>query len=119
MAKSCIRLRRRIAGMNTSWARRPVSEAIHAIVIRSEEHTSELQSSCNLVCRLLLEKSGTQLLLGRAVHSKFRLVLEDLASGDLHLLHFVRPVGDAQGSGSNDHVGEEIDLPAPRGALHM
>src|ERR1039457_6304976 len=23
---------------------------------RSEEHTSELQSSCNLVCRLLLEK---------------------------------------------------------------
>src|SRR2546426_4656213 len=30
--------------------------------LRSEEHTSELQSPCNLVCRLLLEKkngSGT------------------------------------------------------------
>src|SRR2546426_5532240 len=26
------------------------------IVTRSEEHTSELQSPCNLVCRLLLEK---------------------------------------------------------------
>src|ERR1039457_3426264 len=26
-------------------------------VIRSEEHTSELQSPCNLVCRLLLEKT--------------------------------------------------------------
>src|SRR5256885_12681144 len=26
------------------------------IVPRSEEHTSELQSPCNLVCRLLLEK---------------------------------------------------------------
>src|SRR5256885_5229454 len=26
------------------------------IVHRSEEHTSELQSPCNLVCRLLLEK---------------------------------------------------------------
>src|SRR5256885_13260998 len=26
------------------------------IEIRSEEHTSELQSPCNLVCRLLLEK---------------------------------------------------------------
>src|SRR2546426_4729257 len=26
------------------------------IVVRSEEHTSELQSPCNLVCRLLLEK---------------------------------------------------------------
>src|SRR5256885_13104991 len=33
----------------------------HAVVVRaralrSEEHTSELQSPCNLVCRLLLEK---------------------------------------------------------------
>src|SRR2546426_5134686 len=28
----------------------------HASVTRSEEHTSELQSPCNLVCRLLLEK---------------------------------------------------------------
>src|SRR5256885_13320556 len=27
-----------------------------AVVPRSEEHTSELQSPCNLVCRLLLEK---------------------------------------------------------------
>src|SRR2546426_8361419 len=36
-----------------------------AAVDRSEEHTSELQSPCNLVCRLLLEKkkktSPTQL----------------------------------------------------------
>src|SRR5438270_7384903 len=29
-------------------------------VIRSEEHTSELQSQSNLVCRLLLEKKNTQ-----------------------------------------------------------
>src|ERR1039457_1032377 len=28
--------------------------------IRSEEHTSELQSPCNLVCRLLLEKTKTE-----------------------------------------------------------
>src|SRR5256885_11850334 len=28
---------------------------------RSEEHTSELQSPCNLVCRLLLEKKQAQL----------------------------------------------------------
>ena len=26
------------------------------VLKRSEEHTSELQSPCNLVCRLLLEK---------------------------------------------------------------
>src|SRR5256885_6580657 len=31
----------------------PVDPAVQA---RSEEHTSELQSPCNLVCRLLLEK---------------------------------------------------------------
>src|SRR5256885_8511292 len=30
--------------------------ALTAVVPRSEEHTSELQSPCNLVCRLLLEK---------------------------------------------------------------
>src|ERR1039457_5538909 len=29
-----------------------------ALPIRSEEHTSELQSPCNLVCRLLLEKTS-------------------------------------------------------------
>src|SRR5256885_9629118 len=28
----------------------------HMLQVRSEEHTSELQSPCNLVCRLLLEK---------------------------------------------------------------
>src|SRR2546426_3787958 len=35
----------------------PVTEALEtADFDRSEEHTSELQSPCNLVCRLLLEK---------------------------------------------------------------
>src|SRR5688500_20311954 len=29
---------------------------VRAAISRSEEHTSELQSPCNLVCRLLLEK---------------------------------------------------------------
>src|SRR2546426_12540064 len=29
------------------------------LACRSEEHTSELQSPCNLVCRLLLEKKKT------------------------------------------------------------
>src|SRR5256885_10415022 len=30
------------------------------LVARSEEHTSELQSPCNLVCRLLLEKKNNR-----------------------------------------------------------
>src|SRR5256885_13042657 len=34
-------------------------ELIVALLARSEEHTSELQSPCNLVCRLLLEKKNT------------------------------------------------------------
>src|SRR2546426_5550531 len=34
-----------------------INEELHALFNeRSEEHTSELQSPCNLVCRLLLEK---------------------------------------------------------------
>src|SRR2546430_9117645 len=36
-----------------SWVR------LKAIGLRSEEHTSELQSQSNLVCRLLLEKKKT------------------------------------------------------------
>src|SRR5256885_8855325 len=34
----------------------PISLAWGPHHVRSEEHTSELQSPCNLVCRLLLEK---------------------------------------------------------------
>src|SRR5256885_9187235 len=33
-----------------------VSIMAEVLAARSEEHTSELQSPCNLVCRLLLEK---------------------------------------------------------------
>src|SRR5256885_8594611 len=37
---------------------------------RSEEHTSELQSPCNLVCRLLLEKKKTNNNILRTTYSK-------------------------------------------------
>src|SRR5256885_11624808 len=40
---------------------------------RSEEHTSELQSPCNLVCRLLLEKTKDYCqLLGRELFAQDR-----------------------------------------------
>src|SRR2546426_7320677 len=44
--------------------------------VRSEEHTSELQSPCNLVCRLLLEKKKKkkQLLRCPWLHSGRRVV---------------------------------------------
>src|SRR2546422_4354437 len=40
------------------WTGQIVMEAhiTHILVVRSEEHTSELQSRLHLVCRLLLEK---------------------------------------------------------------
>src|SRR2546430_4498486 len=37
----------------------PQSRPLSARLCRSEEHTSELQSQSNLVCRLLLEKKNT------------------------------------------------------------
>src|SRR2546426_5977863 len=39
-----------------SRASAPRSLRVSRSACRSEEHTSELQSPCNLVCRLLLEK---------------------------------------------------------------
>src|SRR2546429_1858272 len=41
-------------------------------ILRSEEHTSELQSRLHLVCRLLLEKKKKNL--GRLILSRCRLV---------------------------------------------
>src|SRR2546430_9275604 len=46
--------RRRVYSIEAYRRRRPV---------RSEEHTSELQSQSNLVCRLLLEKKKNQLMI--------------------------------------------------------
>src|SRR5260370_27046371 len=35
-------------------------EQTHRVDVRSEEHTSELQSHLNIVCRILLEKKNRQ-----------------------------------------------------------
>src|SRR5205807_3574352 len=39
----------------------PTSGVLTVNRMRSEEHTSELQSPCNLVCRLLLEKKNSKI----------------------------------------------------------
>src|SRR5260370_32133950 len=46
------------SGRATPWCRPTL---VHSIEQRSEEHTSELQSHLNLVCRLLLEKKKQRL----------------------------------------------------------
>src|SRR2546430_13143527 len=48
------------AGGRGSAARGERGASTPRTVVRSEEHTSELQSQSNLVCRLLLEKKKTQ-----------------------------------------------------------
>src|SRR2546430_12498644 len=50
------KLRARIHSNTRSIIRRPRPPSRQPSWIRSEEHTSELQSQSNLVCRLLLEK---------------------------------------------------------------
>src|SRR5256885_7280459 len=49
--------------LGSAWcraSRRSSSLAWAGVKGRSEEHTSELQSPCNLVCRLLLEKKKSK-----------------------------------------------------------
>src|SRR2546427_7738178 len=50
-----------------------------SFALRSEEHTSELQSQSNLVCRLLLEKKK------KTQHNKYRLSVYDM--------HTLRQIG--------------------------
>src|SRR5438034_8224488 len=51
------------AGPYLDRERLPIAEFYALLFFRSEEHTSELQSHSDLVCRLLLEKKNTQILL--------------------------------------------------------
>src|SRR5256886_3488821 len=52
-----------------------VNLVLAALVVRSEEHTSELQSQSNLVCRLLLEKINVAI----AVNAPFAAALGGLS----------------------------------------
>src|SRR2546426_6107990 len=47
----------------------------HYPLLRSEEHTSELQSPCNLVCRLLLEKKNIVI----SPHMRLTLLMNHVA----------------------------------------
>src|SRR5256886_12800747 len=53
-------------------------EQLHVLDRRSEEHTSELQSQSNLVCRLLLEKKK---------NISHQIFLFSLAQVNLYALH--------------------------------
>src|SRR2546426_6724916 len=72
--------RRRAAARRGRPARHPGDRprvSPHALHrgVRSEEHTSELQSPCNLVCRLLLEKKKNK---------KYRRIYNEVTAIVLH-----------------------------------
>src|SRR2546429_2467546 len=60
------------------------SSASWALMKRSEEHTSELQSRLHLVCRLLLEKKNTSELHSRLL-LVFRLLRHKYSSAQYHI----------------------------------
>src|SRR5256885_9270543 len=56
----------------STWCYPRFSLAMHrSSRFRSEEHTSELQSPCNLVCRLLLEKKKKKIITGQMIPLKY------------------------------------------------
>src|ERR1022692_3201338 len=85
---------RRLAGRKwpkASKRRNPVGQSANSLdeslprrsePPRSEEHTSELQSPCNLVCRLLLEKNKKQRYLGM-VRDRYMSLLSEFSDADL------------------------------------
>src|SRR5256885_7851536 len=66
---------------------RPVAEIMYedfmTLAARSEEHTSELQSPCNLVCRLLLEKKNMHDIRDNIIHHHLERHMEE-SRGDDH-----------------------------------
>src|SRR2546422_8567886 len=59
---SCLPPARVVVRVITTWPPMATRRSASAEGMRSEEHTSELQSRLHLVCRLLLEKKKTDCL---------------------------------------------------------
>src|SRR5688500_9346140 len=71
----------------------PTGSASKASPSRSEEHTSELQSPCNLVCRLLPEKNNHLGTRHHPVHSDLARAGQDAARGHQPRSHAARGAG--------------------------
>src|SRR5256885_6849285 len=67
-----------------SGATRASSAVPSSHCTRSEEHTSELQSPCNLVCRLLLEKKKKTTILSHEQHDHKHPAFSDRSRLDIY-----------------------------------
>src|SRR2546430_7985275 len=78
-ATSSLVLKKRISASSTTACPRPSPTFPRPKLLRSEEHTSELQSQSNLVCRLLLEKKKNQVTHNSALNEfVYMLMIESL-----------------------------------------
>src|SRR2546430_2995972 len=78
--------------------KKPATKSSFTTGIRSEEHTSELQSQSNLVCRLLLEKK-------KRTH--------------LHDVHDQNHLGRVALATLRHHLPQPIPLPLPARLYHV
>src|SRR5258708_2110955 len=89
-----------------------------ALPIRSEEHTSELQSHLNLVCRLLLEKKKC-LIHQPSTPTVSRIVLKDATAG---AYRSDQPVSGGRSPpcapAAHASVQRSIHFPHPKGSRH-
>src|ERR1022692_87734 len=87
--------------MHHLFCRLDVEPLTHAPYCRSEEHTSELQSPCNLVCRLLLEKKNQ-----KPVASGSRPTVRETSGGnDRRRATRAAPPPRGQGRHQSDDLG--------------
>src|SRR5260221_3429668 len=80
---------------------------------RSEEHTSELQSHSDLVCRLLLEKKKKNRKLAHELRTQYKMGVEVLhVVGERRLESDVDPLAHAYAYGFQQHLDVD-NTPAP------
>src|SRR5256885_5779129 len=71
----------------TGLAQYALARIVPGFLARSEEHTSELQSPCNLVCRLLLEKKKQNADLIADTKPSVNLTSNSIMSNTINLVH--------------------------------
>src|SRR5260221_8796407 len=85
--RSLLDARYQLQALRLPGVRRREAEArAQAQSLRSEEHTSELQSHSDLVCRLLLEKKNKNVTMFCCVGVRLLILSDYEFSADLHFL---------------------------------